>query len=138
MPVVAADNQFEQYGYGSISSPGNAPDAITVAATTTSDVIADFSSGGPTPVSLLLKPDVERARASRSPPRSRSSQGGPYGELSGTSMATPQVSGGVALLKERHPSWTVDEIKSALVQTGLPVHGPERPARSRCSARAAG
>ena len=40
-------------------------------------------------------------------------------------MATPQVSGGVALLKERHPNWSVDEIKSALVQTGLPVHGPD-------------
>ena len=38
-------------------------------------------------------------------------------------MATPQVSGGVALLMQRHPSWTVEEIKSALVQTGDPVHG---------------
>jgi subtilisin family serine protease len=120
--VVAADNQFEQYAYGSISSPGNAPDAITVAATTDSDVIADFSSGGPTPVSLLLKPDVSApgvAITSSLPVN----QGGPYGELSGTSMATPQVSGGVALLMERHPDWTVEEIKSALVQTGLPVHG---------------
>ena len=58
MPVIAADNQFDQYGYGSISSPANSPDAITVAATTLSDTIADFSSGGPTPVSLQLKPDV--------------------------------------------------------------------------------
>jgi len=122
VPVVAADNQFQQYGYGSISSPGNAPDAITVAATTDSDVIANFSSGGPTPVSLLLKPDVSApgvAITSSLPVN----QGGPYGELSGTSMATPEVSGGVALLKQQHPSWTVEEIKSALVQTGLPVHG---------------
>jgi subtilisin family serine protease len=122
VPVVAADNQFDQYGYGSISSPGNAPDAITVAATTDQDIIADFSSGGPTPVSLLFKPDVAApgvAIVSSLPV----SQGGPYGELSGTSMATPQVSGGVALLKEQHPSWTVQEIKSALVQTGNPVYG---------------
>ena len=25
VPVVAADNQFDQYGYGSISSPGERP-----------------------------------------------------------------------------------------------------------------
>ena len=34
VPVVAAGNDFDQFGYGSISSPANAPDAITVAATT--------------------------------------------------------------------------------------------------------
>jgi hypothetical protein len=38
-------------------------------------------------------------------------------------MATPHVTGAVAILKERHPSWTVEQIKSALVQTGDPVHG---------------
>jgi subtilisin family serine protease len=124
VPVVAADNQFEPYGFGSISSPANAPDAITVAATTDSDEIADFSSGGPTPVSLLLKPDVSApgvAITSSLPVN----QGGPYSQLSGTSMAAPQVSGGVALLEQRHPSWTVAELKSALVQTGIPVHGPD-------------
>ncbi len=124
VPVVAADNQFDQYGFGSISSPANAPDAITVAATTDSDVIADFSSGGPTPVSLILKPDVSApgvAITSSLPV----DQGGPYGELSGTSMATPQVAGGVALLKERHPSWTVEQIKAALVETGNPVHAED-------------
>ena len=121
VPVIAADNQFDQYGYGSISSPANAPDAITVAATTVTDTIADFSSGGPTPVSLQLKPDVAApgvAITSSLPV----SQGGPYGALNGTSMATPQVSGAVALLMQRHPSWTVAQIKSALVQTGDPVH----------------
>ena len=58
VPVIAGDNQFDQYGYGSISSPANSPAAITVAATTLTGTIADFSSGGPTPVSLKLKPDV--------------------------------------------------------------------------------
>jgi hypothetical protein len=48
------------------------------------------------------------------------SQGG-FGVLSGRSMAAPHVSGAAALLKERHPTWTVAEIKSALEQTGDPV-----------------
>ena len=127
MPVIAADNQFDQYGYGSISSPANAPDAITVAATTLSGTIADFSSGGPTPVSLQLKPDVAApgvAITSSLPVN----QSGPFGAMSGTSMAAPQVSGAAALLKQRHPSWTVAQLKSALVQTGTPVrdgHGRE-------------
>jgi subtilisin family serine protease len=120
VPVVAAGNDFDQYGYGSISSPANAPSAITVAATTANVTIADFSSGGPTPVSLKLKPDVSApgvAITSSLP----SGQGGPWGQLGGTSMASPHVAGAAAILKERHPSWTVAQLKSALVQTADPV-----------------
>ena len=59
VPVIAADNEFDEFGYGSICSPANAPDAITVAAIDARrTTIADFSSGGPTPVSLQMKPDV--------------------------------------------------------------------------------
>ncbi|MDQ3065926.1 MAG: S8 family serine peptidase, partial [Actinomycetota bacterium] len=51
--VVAAGNDFEEFGRGSVGSPGAAPDAITVGAVTTSragadDVVAPFSSSGPT------------------------------------------------------------------------------------------
>jgi len=58
VPVVAAGNDFSDFGYGSVSSPGSAPGAITVAAVDSRNVIADFSSAGPTPVSLGMKPDV--------------------------------------------------------------------------------
>jgi len=121
VPVIAAGNEFDEYGYGGINSPGSAPDAITVAATTDDGTIADFSAAGPTPVSLTLKPDVSAPGVgiTSSLPVN---QEGPFGELSGTSMATPQVSGAAALLMERHPTWTVEEIKSALVSTGNPVH----------------
>jgi subtilisin family serine protease len=120
VPVIAAGNDFNQFGYGSISSPANAPSAITVAATTANDMIADFSSGGPTPVSLVLKPDVSAPGVSITSSLP-TGQGGPWGELGGTSMASPHVAGGAALLKERHPDWSVAQIKSALVQTADPV-----------------
>jgi subtilisin family serine protease len=124
VPVVAAGNDFDQFGLGSIDSPANAAGAITVAATTVASTIAEFSSSGPTPVSLQLKPDVSApgvAITSSLP----SNQGGLWGQLNGTSMASPHVAGGVALLKERHPTWTVPQLKSALVQTADPVRGAD-------------
>jgi subtilisin family serine protease len=119
VPVISAGNDFDAFGAGSVGSPASAAGAIAVAASTKTGEIADFSSGGPTPVSLELKPDVTApgVAIASSFPRSQ----GLWSPLSGTSMAAPHVSGGVALLRQRHPSWTVDQIKSALVQTGSPV-----------------
>jgi subtilisin family serine protease len=118
VPVVAAGNDFSSLGAGSVSSPANAASAITVAAVemqgASADVHADFSSVGPTPISLLLKPDV----AAPGVAILSSLPDGAWGSLSGTSMAAPHVAGAAALLKQRHPSWTVAELKSALVQTG--------------------
>jgi subtilisin family serine protease len=119
VPVIAAGNDFSDFGYGSVSSPGNAPDAITVAAVSAQNVLADFSSSGPTPVTLQLKPDIAAPGTDilSSLPASQ----GTFGLLSGTSMAAPHISGSAALLKQRHPTWTVAQIKSALVQTGDPA-----------------
>jgi hypothetical protein len=36
-------------------------------------------------------------------------------------MAAPHVAGAAALLRSLHPGWTVEQLKSALVSTGLPV-----------------
>jgi serine protease AprX len=43
----------------------------------------------------------------------------PYTEMSGTSMATPMVSGGIALLLEKEPKLTPNEIKKKLMNTAI-------------------
>ncbi|MBA2298618.1 MAG: S8 family serine peptidase [Actinobacteria bacterium] len=119
VPVVAAGNDFADFGNGSVSSPGSTPEAITVGAVSTTrsgptNVIAGFSAGGPTPLSLQLKPEVSAPGVSilsSAPNRS-------FVTLSGTSMAAPHVAGSVALLRQRHPSWTPAQIKASLALTG--------------------
>lgn len=71
--------------------------------------ISDFSSWGPTP-SLGLKPEITAHGGSIK----SAIPGGGYDELSGTSMATPNLCGIVVLirqyLKEKYPEKTVKEI----------------------------
>ena len=87
VPVVAAGNDFQEFGAGSLTSPGSAADAITVGASTSgsSPSIAGFSSSGPTPLSLRLKPDVVAPGSDI-----LSAQPDGWGTLSGTSMK-PQL-----------------------------------------------
>jgi subtilisin family serine protease len=117
--TIAAGNDFADFGRGSVSSPGSASKAITAAAVSKQLVVAPFSGAGPTPISLQMKPDVAAPGVditSSVPPSE-----GTWASFSGTSMAAPHVAGAVALLRQRHPNWTVAQIKSALVLTGRPV-----------------
>ncbi len=119
VPTIAAGNGFVDFGRGSVSSPGSAVKAITVAAVSKQLVVASFSSAGPTPISLEMKPDVAAPGVditSSVPPRE-----GTWASYSGTSMAAPHVAGAAALLRQRHPGWTVAQLKSALVLTGRPT-----------------
>ena len=118
VPVIAAGNEYNDFGAGSITSPANSESAIAVAAVSVSGntrTHAEFSSVGPTAISLRLKPDVAAPGVNVL----SSIPGGGWSELSGTSMASPHVAGAAALLRQRHPAWTVPQLKSALVETGL-------------------
>jgi subtilisin family serine protease len=119
IPAVAASNDFSEFGFGSVGSPGTSARAITVGASggSTLETPASFSSAGPTPYSLRLKPDVMAPGVDVL----SSLPDGSFGTLSGTSMAAPHVAGAAALLRQRHPTWTPAQIKSALVLTGAPV-----------------
>jgi subtilisin family serine protease len=118
VPVVAAGNDYDDYGPGSMMSPGSSARAITVGASSSggSPTIASFSSAGPTPVSLRLKPDVVAPGVSI-----LSADPDGWRTSSGTSMAAPHVSGAVALLLQRHPEWTPEEVKAALTSTARAV-----------------
>jgi serine protease AprX len=48
---------------------------------------------------------------------------GEYIRAGGTSMAAPVVSGLAALVLERHPDWTPDQLKSTIIATGRNVDG---------------
>jgi subtilisin family serine protease len=137
--VVSAGNDYDEFGRGSVGSPGAAPEAITVGAVTTTrsgaeDVVASFSSSGPTPLSLRLKPEVSAPGVGI---LSASPRGG-YASLSGTSMAAPHVAGAVALLLQRHPAWTPAQVKSALALTGDEAYSSDQKSEEVSTVRGGG
>lgn len=132
--VVAAGNNGIS-GYGSILSPGMAIKPITVGATDGSGVMW-WSSKGYTP-DVRVKPDVVTPGASiisTIPSGSQIAQddpwavipgvGGDYIAMGGTSMATPHVTGGVALLLEAFPATANDLIKLVLMEGAISLGGP--------------
>jgi len=129
--VAAAGN--EGPGAKTISTPGTDPRVLTVGAfddkktpQVEDDIIADFSSRGPTTVDNLSKPDVlapgVNIFSTLSPGATLDMQDMPhisdkYLAISGTSMATPIVSGIVALLLSANPNLTHDQIKEIITKT---------------------
>ena len=97
-----------------------------VATASPSDVMAAFSSRGP--LGDWVKPDVAapgiQVLAGTTPqPDQTTADNGPPGNLfmaiAGTSMATPHSAGVSILVKAAHPSWTPEEIKSALMTSSV-------------------
>ncbi len=114
--VIAAGNA----GPESISSPGAAASALTVAATDKEDRLASFSSTGPLAYSGAMKPDIAAPGVAITAARSQEmTDGGEglYRTISGTSMATPHVVGAAAILAQRHPDWTGAQLKEHLMST---------------------
>jgi serine protease AprX len=143
--VVVAAGNLGRNGNATILSPGNSPYAITVGAmktegtpSTNDDKIASYSSKGPTWIDLGVKPDIvapgnmvdsllapgstllQEYPANVVPlsAYAHASSGTPeYLQLSGTSMATPVVSGAAAILLQREPGLSPDTVKARLMKT---------------------
>ena len=104
--------------YQSVNTGATADGVMAIGASTKDDQIASSSSRGPTKLGYLetmdeMKPDLV---APGNKINSSWLEGG-YEAHSGTSMAAPMVAGVSALVRQMHPSWTVKELKSALLTT---------------------
>jgi len=86
------------------------------------DILAGFSSQGPTTVDRDLKPDVTSVGVNvlssitcvnKGP--DCPGDGSRWAFFQGTSMSTPHIAGSAAVLLELHPDWSPAQIKSALV-----------------------
>ncbi len=121
--VVAAGNDGG-YGAETVSSPASADAALAVGAVDDEDAVAGFSGRGPRVHDAALKPEITAPGVEITAARSRfSGRGGRhdrYVALSGTSMATPHVAGSAALLAQRHPDWTGEQLKAALIGSAEP------------------
>ena len=84
--------------------------------------MAPFSSRGPVIHTIGIKPDVVAPGVNIE----STIPSGAYLSLQGTSMAAPYVAGVCALLKEAHPDWTPEKIKSALMTSAVSLKNDKR------------
>ncbi len=131
--VAAAGNSGDTYY--SVMSPGDADRVLSVGATSLEglpfpgqedlppsvssvDVVVGFSARGPRRGDAALKPDI--LAPGHSIVSARGGSGNGTAVQAGTSMAAPFVSGAMALLRARYPSWRVEELKALVMNSALP------------------
>ncbi len=108
--VAAAGNEGANNDYSpdypaSLSQRLNS--VVAVAATTNTDQLAPFSNYGPHSVALAA-PGVNILSTVL---------GGKYEAMSGTSMATPEVTGAMALVWGLHPTWSYGQVINQVLST---------------------
>lgn len=107
--VAAAGNNNN----ANVAYPAKWPETICVAATTNTDVKASFSNFGPE-VDVCAGGDIVRSLTGTTG----------YGDKSGTSQATPAVTGTIALMRAWNPGLKPDQARQILVDTATDIGTP--------------
>ena len=87
--------------------------------TANADIMAGFSSQGPTDVDFRVKPDVVAPGVNvlSSIPHAFCAAAPCFAFFSGTSMAAPHLAGSAAVVRQQHPDWSAADVRSAIVNT---------------------
>ncbi len=105
--VIAAGND----GYNdAVAAPACVSSAITVGSTTDEDGVSTFSNRG-----ALLDLMAPGTGIVSSVP------GAKWASMNGTSMAAPHVTGAFAVLRQKFPAKSVDELLTLMKSTGRPI-----------------
>lgn len=129
--VVAAGNHPNDpfcFHDDRVSAPAAADRALAVGSVSKSDELSDFSNTGPRVGDSAVKPNLTAPGEGIVAARAADTALGEvvdehYVRLSGTSMAAPHVAGAAALLAQRHPDWTADQLAAALTASAAPLPG---------------
>lgn len=121
--VVAAGNENQNV---SNSSPANCSNVVSVAATTKAGARASYSNYGSTIVISAPGGDgsggsgdiLSTLNSGTTTPSTET-----YAYYAGTSMATPHVAAVAALVMQKNPSLTPDQVKTVLTSTARPLPG---------------
>ncbi|RME48314.1 MAG: DUF11 domain-containing protein [Chloroflexi bacterium] len=117
VPVFAVGNNGPEPR--SLGSPGSYPEVLAVGALDQDGEVARFSARGPSPWGEIKPEVVAPGTGVRS-----AVPGGGRQAWNGTSMATPHVSGVVALMLQADPTLTQDKIEEILKSTATPIGNP--------------
>ncbi len=115
LPLFAAGNSGPEDG--SLFNPANYPKSFSVGAIAEDDLLADFSSRGPSIYGSFIKPDLVAPGAkiySSLPDNS-------YEFARGTSMAVPHIAGTAALLLSLDPGLGLSELENILRYSAAPL-----------------
>lgn len=116
--IVAAGNENNNNdgSYRTVPASFDLPNIISVAAMDNKGYVTDFSNYGIKTVDVV----APGASILSTVPRNR------YAYADGTSMAAPHVAGVAALVQSANPKYSVAQIKSTILKSGIPVPGLDK------------
>ena len=106
-------NEGSDKDWRMLITPADADSILSVGAVKNLDVIADFSSFGPT-ADGRMKPNV----VAWGEDNTVAGEKGNYTKASGTSFASPMMAGFAACVKQLHPEYTAWQLKTEIEKSG--------------------